>query len=89
MNNQRKVKLQRRASAYATGGVHRGDKTNGEYGALAEGFESGYRAAMRDMRKIVAECVKESAPVANAIDRVRHRNHCVRVRVQQFLRPLR
>lgn len=56
----------------------------------ADGFEAGYRAAMRDLRKLVREVEREVATTTvDPFRRVAHRNAAVRVYVQRFLRPLR
>lgn len=81
----RKQQLRSRASYY-------GDRNQGtpDHLKASRGFEAGYKAAMRDMRKIVAECYKDAAEISqDPSRRIAHRNHCVRVRLQRFLRPLR
>lgn len=51
-------------------------------------FEAGYKAAMRDVRKILKECENE-ATGRDALDRIRREAICVRVKVRRFVRPLR
>lgn len=81
----RKEKLETRANQYGKGAVAFGP----EWAHFATGFEDGYRAAMRDMRKLIADCYKDAAPIKDPMARIKHRNHCARVRVERFLRPLR
>lgn len=85
----RKESLEYRAHCYS----QRFDESTACFGQRngALGFSDGYRAAMRDMRKVVRQCSEENKwhPVHQAVQRLQHINHCVRVRVQQFLRPLR
>lgn len=84
----RKEKLEVRAKRFA-------DNANpfDTHGAaeMAMAYEQGYRTAMRDLRKLVRQCEQENKwhPVHDAVRRMNHISHCVRVRVQQFLRPLR
>lgn len=84
----RKEKLRQRGFAYEL--THRADA--GHYDALVYyAWQDAYRAAMKDMRKLVAECQKElNATYPNdPAKRIAMKNHCVRVRVQRFLRPIR
>lgn len=83
----RKEKLEVRANRYGKGQVPYGP----DWAHFATGYEDGYRAAMRDLRKLVRQCEQENKwhPVHDAVRRMNHISHCVRVRVQQFLRPLR
>lgn len=87
MNKRRKEALHRRADTYAHG-INR-YRELAEAIRVAQAFEDGYRAAMRDMRKVVKQCYADNAWQDDPVVRIRSRNHWVRVRVQQFLRPLR
>lgn len=62
--------------------------------ASAHGFQDGYRAAMRDMRKVVKAAEAEVPVVreptlALAVAQVKQRNTHVAIMVRRFLRPLR
>lgn len=91
----RKQQLTDRSFTYAYGTTRDrlcGDSAEGNLKAGA--WKDGYKAAMRDVRKIVADCYKEAAETfgpnpPNPVKRIQHRNHCVRVRVERFLRPIR
>jgi hypothetical protein len=54
-----------------------------------DGYVAGYKAVMCDLRKMVRECYADSAGQADPEKRIKMRNHCVRVRLERFLRPLR
>lgn len=89
---RRKAALQNRAYEYGNRAVDiNATLVYVQRQRAARGFEDGYRAAMKDMRKLLAECNAENKwhPVHDAMRRLQHVNHCVRVRVQKFLRPLR
>lgn len=85
---KRKQQLSNRANRYAY--AHEQSRM-GQYEATVQAFSDGYRAAMRDMRKIVRECETENMwhPVHEAVKRMAYISNCVRVRTKQFLRPLR
>ena len=55
----------------------------------AASYLDGYKAAMRDLRKMVRECYADAAVHTDPEKRIKMRNHCVRVRLERFLRPLR
>lgn len=84
----RKEQLRDRAHAYA---LAREQDSTGKFTATMSAYGDGYRAAMKDMRKLVAECQKElNATYPNdPAKRIAMKNHCVRVRVQRFLGPIR
>lgn len=88
MNKNRKTKLNDRSYAYSVANTLN-DPTARE--RAAQGFRDGYKAAMRDMRKLIKECYADaiSTHPDNPGKRIAHRNHCARVRTEQFLRPLR
>lgn len=73
MNKRRKEKLIERSIAYGKRKHH--DQGLWMVGAAADGFEDGYRAAMRDLRRISADAIKEHGTDTPAI--------------LEFLRPLR
>lgn len=88
----RKEKLFNRAYTYA--GARQQAVRDGEQslrGALMDCYEAGYKAAMRDARKVVKACATDNVwhPVHEPVKRLNHINHCVRVRITQWLRPLR
>lgn len=83
----RKQKLSDRSYVYAAANSHTLDTGV----AAAQGFRDGYKAAMRDMRKLIKECYADAIATHpdNPGKRIAHRNHCARVRTEQFLKPLR
>lgn len=60
-----------------------------------DGFVAGYKAAMRDMCKVVRDANKDAITMWQALEpenpftRVKRRNNFIRIAVQRFLRPLR
>lgn len=72
MSKQRKKKLNGRARAYAN---HRIANHSSPWDNAYEGYQDGYRAAMRDMRKAIDYPLYDDRDVAAA--------------VKKFLRPLR
>lgn len=83
--SNRKQKLQDRARRYAT------LRETGQHGY--EGYQEGYRAAMRDLRKLV-RAVNVEVPASDgsfrrSIEVVRQRHVHTSVMVRRWLRPLR
>jgi hypothetical protein len=76
MNKQRKAKLYDRSLAYSN--------ANQDRGADSLSFEDGYRAAMRDMRKVLAERAWGYTQQPAAVKRT-----ILIDAIKQFLLPLR
>lgn len=85
----RKEKLEVRANNYAR--CH----PTYEADAVVQAYLDGYRAAMRDLRKVMRETAKDvPQPAPNAtfnkyVENVRRRKAVQGVAVQHWLRPLR
>lgn len=79
MNKRRKEALYDRASRRTT--------DPGEHA----GFIAGYKAAMKDMRKIVRDARRRAmeAGIADAFKRSQVRDFEQRIEIDRFLRPLR
>lgn len=91
----RKEQLSDRAFRYAYG-VVRGNVFADDPHSTAQAYawQDGYRAAMRDVRKVVKEASAEvpdrHAPtLAKAVELVKQRNTHVAIMVRRWLRPLR
>lgn len=53
--SRKQMSVKRRAAAYASGKRAAGTHSNADEGPLAEGWEDGYRAALRDIKKVGAD----------------------------------
>lgn len=88
MKQTRKAKLTKRATRWADNASPY-DTYAASFGA--HGFERGYRAAMRDLRKLVRNARRRAmaAGITDAFKRAQFRDLEQRIAVDTFLRPLR
>jgi hypothetical protein len=64
-------------------------KTGLYYDQAYPAYQSGYKDAMRDMRKIVAHCKADTAYIVDPVLRLERQAFCIRVKIAKFLRPIR
>lgn len=63
-----KSEIPRRAQSYAAGQVRTGGHHVGDHGPLATGWRAGYRAALQDIRRIVAHSDADGDSTADTYD---------------------
>ncbi len=81
----RKFELIERAARFSDRMLRKGPAWDNAH----DGYVGGYKAAMRDMRKLVKQRYADNAHHEAPGKRIESRNHCVRVRTEQFLKPIR
>jgi hypothetical protein len=91
----RKAKLVGRAARFSDR-MQRKDTANGASGPTLliwdnahDGYIAGYKAAMRDLRKVIRSALKHTVHISDPFKRARVRHSLIATETQKFLRPLR